>query len=256
MSYRRGYVLVSGHKIVDYTFAQAIGENSSSVQGVSVAAIVDFFGGGLRPVGICGATESMAGVAGYPEVSFNDLYSAGGSGGCKLDGDGFVILKTDSSKTPTTFTARFPIDKVKGGDCKDPSDPPPAGAGNFGKLDFGGNTSTSCTYIGYFCKDYADGYYGTINDPTKGDTGNNWGNAANEASSLNLEQNVGQFWAPVFTNVAKSGGNAQFTMTYYVQLEMVNHCFSGSCKFDGATWFDFRVSRMLPYVAFGPACDR
>ncbi len=41
-------------------------------------------------------------------------------------------------------------------------------------------------------------------------------------------------------------------MAYFVQLEMVNHCFSGGCKFDGATWFDFRVSRMLPYVASGP----
>ncbi|WP_436795472.1 pilus assembly protein TadG-related protein [Actinospongicola halichondriae] len=246
-SFREGYVVVSADEIVEYAFAPAIGINEGDVAGASVAAIEVNSGGGLRPVGICALTTTMAGVSGYPEITLNDLYNTT-SAGYDLDADGYVVPVGDTTRT--TVTARFAIDKVKGGECTGASG---GGSGNFGKLDFGGSTSTSCTEIGHFCKDYADGYYGTLTNPTKGDTGNNWGNNANEDSTLNLEQNVGQFWAPVFLGLAGNGGNADFSLLYFVQMEMVNHCFGAhACKFDGATWFDFRVSRMLPFAEAGP----
>lgn len=190
----------------------------------------------------------MAGVSGYPVVSLAALATTS-SDGYRLDANGRVVSSADPG-TPTAFTARFPIEHVKGGSCGATTGP--SGSGNFGKLDFGGDTSTSCTEIGHFCKDYADGYYGTVSNPTKGDTGNNWSNSQTEASTENLEDNVGQFWAPVFAVATGSGNNADFTITHFVQLEMVNHCFTGGCKFDGTTWFDFRVSKMIPFSPAGP----
>jgi len=245
-AFKEGYVVVGAKDTVQYAFGKAVGVSSGDVNGASVAAIEANPGGGLRPVAICGTIESMAGVAGYPEVSLNALWATK-SGGYDLDGSGYVVV--DGSTTRTTFTARFPIEMVKGTACSGFSG---GGSGNFGKLDFGGGTSTSCSEIGFFCKDYKDGYYGSVSNPVKGDTGNNWSNTQNESSTENLEDNVGQFWAPVFSTAVGSGGGADFTITHFVQLEMVNHCFSGSCKFDGTTWFDFRVSRMIPYAASGP----
>ena len=247
-SFKEGYVLVSADEIVDYAFAPAIGLDSGSVSGVSVAAIEVNNGGGLRPVGICGATETLAGVSGYPEFTLGGLTTGGGSGGYKLDGDGYVIPST-GTPTRTEITGRFAIEKVKGGACTGFTG---GGSGNFGKLDFGGGTSTSCTEIGFFCKDYADGYYGTLTNPTKGDTGNNWSNTSTQNSTVNLETNVGQFWAPVYSTATGPGGNADFTLTFFAQMEMVNHCFTGGCKFDGTTWFDLRVSRLVPYTPAGP----
>ncbi|MFP5320527.1 MAG: pilus assembly protein TadG-related protein [Acidimicrobiia bacterium] len=247
-SFREGYVIVAADEIVDYAIGPALGIDSGEVNGVSVAAIEANPGGGLRPVGICGAMVSMAGVSGYPEVSLNALATTG-SGGFELDASGNVV-STSAPTTPTTFTARFPIEHVKGGSCNATTGP--SGSGNFGKLDFGGATSTSCTEIGHFCKDYADGYYGTVSNPTKGDTGNNWSNSQTESSTENLEDHVGQFWAPVYSVATGTGNNANFVLTHFAQMEMVNHCFSGSCKFDGTTWFDFRVSKMIPYLPAGP----
>ena len=245
-SFREGYVVVSADEIVDYAFAPAIGVDSGDVAGASVAAIEVNSGGGLRPVGICALTETMAGVAGYPEITLDDLYNSS-SGGYELDGDGYVVSVGDTART--TVTARFAINQVKGGECAGASG---GGSGNFGKLDFGGDNRTDCGTQGYFCHDFREGYFGTLTNPTKGDTGNNWSNAANEASALNLETNVGQFWAPVFIGLSGPGNNADFSLLYFVQMEMVNHCFTGGCRFSGTTWFDFRISRMVPFTTAGP----
>lgn len=247
--FKTGYVVVSADEIVDYKFAPAFGQSAGGVSGASVAAIEVDAGGGLRPVGICGAMEGMDGVDGYPEIALSDLWDSRDSGvpvdgGYSLDADGYVI---DSAGVRNPFTARYPIEKVKGGSCGGGD---ANGAGNFGKLDFGGGTNTSCTEVGQFCKDYADGYYGSVPNPTNGSTGQ-FSNT-NEDSTTNIEDNVGQFWAPVYTGVDATGENVNFDLAYFAQMEMVNHCFLGNCKFDGTTWFDFRVSRMLPFVPAGP----
>lgn len=248
--YKEGYVVVSADEIVDYAFGGAIGVSQGGVSGASVAAIQVNGGGGIRPVGICGKMLSMEGVDGYPSMSLGDLADGisvdldGSPTLYALDGDGYVTV--NGSVQP--YTARFPIDKVRGGECGDGSH---AGSGNFGKLDFDpAATSTDCDVHGHFCKDYDDGYYDPIPADVKGDTGNNWSNTATKVSTAYLENEVGRFWAPVYEDLYKNTGVSYFGIDYFVQLRMVNHCFDGSCKFDGATWFDFEVHRMIDYDRF------
>ncbi len=188
MSYRRGYVLVSAHEIVDYNFAPAFGQDTGGVSGVSVAAIVDFFGGGLRP----------------------DRHLRGN----RVDGRR-VGLSRGLTQRPLQRRwqrrlqarwrwVRHPQDRP----ATDPDDvhrPVPDRQGE-GRRMRGVDRRRirqlrqarlrrlhqhQLSILGHFCKDYADGYYGTIAPADKGRYRNNWSDAANEDSSVNLEQYVG-----------------------------------------------------------------
>lgn len=249
--YKQGYIVVSADEIVDYSFGPALGVDSGSVSGLSVAAVEVNDGGGVRPIGICGRMEPLDGVSGYPSSFSLEELRAGITADVEgtphtygLDPSGYVL--TDAVRKP--YRARLPIDKVKGGACGDGTH---AGSGNFGKLDFDIDaTSTDCNTMGHFCHDYDEGYYDPIDEDVKGDTGNNWNNTATNESTAYLEDEVGRFWAPVYTNLYKDTGVSYFDIDYFVQLRMVDHCFDGGCKFDGATWFDFEVSRLVDYEEF------
>ena len=250
---KQGYVLVSADETVDYQVANAFGQTGGSVGGVSVAAVRSDPGGGLRPIGICSAMTTLE-HSDYPELSLEDL-ADGAAGGYALDGSGYVTEGGDR----TTFVARFPIDHVKGGSCGSDG----GGSGNFAQVNFGPQNKTSCSESGHFCKDIEDGYYDPVTDPTYGETGSNWDNTATEDSLEKLRDEVGQFWSPVYVAATKSGSNTLLDMDpggFYVQLELVDFCTSGSCRYaepdaDPSTasgYFDFRVSRLVPYIATGP----
>jgi hypothetical protein len=264
--FKQGYVVVSANESVRYAFGPAVGQAEGAVRGASVAAIDVDPGGGLRPIGICGSTVSLKVVdrTSFVEFSLSGLASLTGSGGYKTDAAGYIV--PTSGGAPTEIDGRFAIEFVKGGSCKGAGGP--AGSGNFGKLAFGGNTSEDCDNTGYFCFDLREGYYDPVSNPTRGDTGNNWSSSKTETSLTQL-LSEGKFWAPIFSTVTKSGNNTSATLTHFVQVELIGYCVGGSatgsggtgtpCEFsetgrepDKTTYFDFRVSRIVPYVVTGP----
>ena len=265
-AFKSGYVVVSATEIVDYAFGPALGIEQGGVSGASVAAIDVGPGGGLRPIGICGAMVALNVTVppNFVELNFNDLWNSTSAGYDVVDS---YVVRTIAPGVRSPARARLPIEKVNGGSCGDGSG---GGSGNFGKLDFGGGTSTNCGTPGHFCKDLADGYFGSVSKQTKGDTGNNWGDQSSTIDSLsNLRSGGGLFWAPVYTNATNTGGNTQFTVAYFAQLRLLGYCVNSSaegsagtaspCTYsptgaaaDSTTYFDVEVSRMVEWVTGGP----
>lgn len=256
-NFKEGYVVVSANEIVDYAFGPALGLENGGVSGASVAAIEVDTGGGLRPIGICGAMVSLKGVTGYPELALGDV-ADGSDLNYGRGTDGYIFDKNTASET--TFTARFPIEKVKGGSCGDDG-----GAGNFGQLDFGGDPSTDCDNNGHFCNDLREGYYDEVSNPTKGETGANWGNTATTDSMDELLV-LGRFWAPIVSDYSGSGNGAEAHVEFFAQVEMRGYCTTSKsagtaspCQYsetgspsDKTTYFDLEISRIVDYVPAGP----
>lgn len=177
---------------VNYTFAPVIGVSDGLVDGVTTVVYGAAGVSGARPMGLC-----MSWLNGIPELANWDQ---------------------------TSSTGVIEVDYGNGGGQANACG---GAAGNWGSLDFDGGSNSNNDQ-----KDWIrDGYDGVLYPDTWVE-GNPGAMAGWASSSLQSLVNSGEiFPVPLFTSVSGgSGANAQFQVTGFVQVQLVDFKVNGSAS--------------------------